>query len=88
MSFPPAGRVLIETDGGHGGAAPPSSGDRGAITMRVNPDYVRTHVIYRVNQAEYVIHILAVAPQEYVHIYSTRRPTVFIVICPYRSCLD
>jgi len=36
-------------------------------------DYVRIHVIYRVNQAEYVIHFLVVAPQEYVNIYSTRR---------------
>jgi len=41
---------------------------------------VRIHVIYRANQAEYVIHILVVAPQElvvapqeYVNIYSTRR---------------
>jgi len=25
------------------------------------------------NQAEYVIHILVIAPQEYVNIYSTRR---------------
>jgi len=29
-------------------------------------EYVRIHVIYRVNQAEYVIHILVVAPNEYV----------------------
>jgi len=36
-------------------------------------EYVRIHVIYRVSQAEYVIHILAVVPQEYVNIYSTRR---------------
>jgi len=36
-------------------------------------EYVRIHVIYSVNQAEYVIHILVVAPQEYVNIYSTRR---------------
>ena len=36
-------------------------------------EYVRIHVIYRVNQAEYGIHILVVAPQEYVNIYSTRR---------------
>jgi len=27
-----------------------------------------------VNQAEYVIHICVVTPQEYVNIYSTRRP--------------
>jgi len=27
----------------------------------------------RVNQAEYGIHILVIAPQEYVNIYSTRR---------------
>jgi len=36
-------------------------------------EYVRMHVIYRLNQAEYVIHICVVAPQEYVNIYSTRR---------------
>jgi len=35
--------------------------------------YVRIHVIYRVNQAEYGIHIRVVATQEYVNIYSTRR---------------
>ena len=35
--------------------------------------YVRIHVIYRVSQAEYGIHILAVAPQEYMNICSTRR---------------
>ena len=29
--------------------------------------------LYRVYQAEYVIHIGVVAPQEYVNIYSTRR---------------
>jgi len=36
-------------------------------------EYVRIHTIYRVYQAECVIHILVVAPQEYVNIYSTRR---------------
>jgi len=36
-------------------------------------EYVRIHVIYGVNQAEYRIHILVVAPQEYVNLYSTRR---------------
>jgi len=35
--------------------------------------YLRIYVIYRVNQAEYGIHILLVALQEYVNIYSTRR---------------
>ena len=39
----------------------------------VHLEYVRIHVIYRVNQAEYIIHIRVVAPQEYVNIYSTRR---------------
>jgi len=34
---------------------------------------VRIHGIYRVNQAEYVIHMLVVAPQEYVNTYSTPR---------------
>ena len=32
--------------------------------------YVRIHVIYRVDQTEYGIHILVVAPQEYVNIYT------------------
>ena len=32
---------------------------------------VRIRVIYRVNQAEYGIHILVVASREYVNIYST-----------------
>jgi len=36
-------------------------------------EYVRLHVIYRVNQAEYAIHILVVASQEYVNTFSTRR---------------
>ena len=39
----------------------------------IHLEYVRIHVIYRVNQADYVIHVLVVAPQEYVHIFSTRR---------------
>jgi len=38
-----------------------------------NLEYVRIHVISRVNQAEHDIHIPVVAPQEYVNIYSTRR---------------
>ena len=33
------------------------------------------HVMYRVNRAEYVMHMLVVAPQEYVNLYSTRRHT-------------
>jgi len=36
-------------------------------------EYEHVHVIYRVSQAEYVIRIRVVAPQEYVNIYSTRR---------------
>jgi len=39
----------------------------------IHLEYVHIHVIYRVNQAECVSHILVVAPQEYVNIYSTRR---------------
>ena len=35
--------------------------------------YIRIHAIYRVNQAEYVIHILVAVPQEYVNTYLTRR---------------
>jgi len=34
----------------------------------VHLEYVRVHVICRVHQAEYVIHLLVVAPQEYVEI--------------------
>jgi len=33
-----------------------------------NLEYVRVPVMYRVHQAEYVIRILAVAPQEYANI--------------------
>jgi len=40
-------------------------------------EYVRIHVIYRVNQAEYGNHIFLVAPQEYVNIDSTRRPNTY-----------
>jgi len=40
-----------------------------------NFEYVHIHVIYRVNQAEYVIYFLLFAPQEYVNTYSTRRLT-------------
>ena len=36
-------------------------------------EYVRIHGMYRVNQAEYVIHMLVVAPKEYVNICSTPR---------------
>jgi len=40
--------------------------------------YVRVHVIHRVNQAGYVIHILVVARQEYVNICSTRTRPSFV----------
>ena len=33
-------------------------------------------MVYRVHQAEYGIHILVAASQEYVNTYSTRRPMV------------
>jgi len=36
-------------------------------------EYVRIHGTYRVHQAEYVIYILVVAPDNYVNIYSTPR---------------
>ena len=36
-------------------------------------EYARIHVIHRVNQAEYVIHVVVVAPQENANIYSTLR---------------
>jgi len=45
-------------------------------------EYVRIHVIYRLNQAEYGIHIRVVAPQEYVNIYSTRRK-----LCAYAGTI-
>jgi len=40
-----------------------------------NLEYVRIRVIYRVNQAEYGIHILVVAQQKYVNTCSTPRLT-------------
>ena len=39
----------------------------------MNLEYVRSHAICRVNQAEYAIRIPVAAPQEYVNTYSTRR---------------
>ena len=56
------------------------------------------HVMYRVNHAENVLHILVVAPQEYVNIYSTPRsqtaqtvtehgpypPVLIVVVSPCR----
>jgi len=39
----------------------------------IHLEYIRIHVIYRANQAEYAMHILVVAPQECLNIYSTRR---------------
>jgi len=39
----------------------------------INLEYVRIYAIYRVNQAEYVIHIRMAVSQEYVNIYTTRR---------------
>jgi len=38
----------------------------------MNLEYIRIHVICRVNQAEYAIRILWFAAQEYVNTYSTR----------------
>jgi len=39
----------------------------------IHLEYVRIHAIYRVHEAEYGIHVLEVAPEEYVNMYSTRR---------------
>ena len=39
-------------------------------------EYVRVPVIYRVNQAEYVIQIRVAASKEYVNTYSTSRVRV------------
>jgi len=36
-------------------------------------EYIRIYAIYRVNQAEYGIHILVVAPQEYANIGLTHK---------------
>jgi hypothetical protein len=33
----------------------------------MNLEYVRVHVVYRVNYAEYVIRMLVAAPQEYAN---------------------
>jgi len=38
-----------------------------------NLEYVRVSVLYRDNQAEYGIHILVTASQEYMYTYSLRR---------------
>jgi len=45
----------------------------GQVREYMHLKYVRIHLIYRVNQAEYVIHAFVVAPREYVNTYSTRR---------------
>jgi len=45
----------------------------GLFREYVHLEYVRIHVIYRVNQAEYGIHFCVVAPQENGNTYSTRR---------------
>jgi len=37
----------------------------------MNLEYVHIHVIYRANQADYVIYIRVAASQEYVKTYST-----------------
>jgi len=39
----------------------------------IHLEYLRIHVMYTVNQAEYIIHNNVVAPQECVNTYSTRR---------------
>jgi len=51
-------------------------------------EYTRIHVMYRDNQAEHGIHILVVAPQEYVNVYSTRRRRCVMqaVLCPLWGC--
>jgi len=48
-----------------------------------NLEYVRAPVIYRGTQAEYGIHILLAASQEYVNTYSTRR--VRVPVCTRAS---
>jgi len=39
----------------------------------IHLEYVRIHVVYRVNQAEYAVHIRVAASQEYVNTYSACR---------------
>jgi len=46
---------------------------RNASSGQKTLEYVRIYVIYRVNQAVYVIHIRMAAPQEYLNTYSTPR---------------
>ena len=46
----------------------------------IHLEYARIYVIYRVDQSEYLIHIVVVAPEEYVNLYSTRRQGVRISI--------
>jgi len=43
-------------------------------------EYVRIHVIYRVNQAEHVIHVLVVVPQEYGNLYTTCWVESYLVV--------
>jgi len=43
------------------------------VRENINLESVRFPVIYRVNQAEYGIHILVAASQEYENTYSTLR---------------
>jgi len=45
----------------------------------IHLEYVRIHDMHRDNQVEYVIHILVVAPQEYVNIDSTRNARTLYV---------
>ena len=56
----------------------------------VHLENVRVPVTYRVNQAEYLIRILVIAPQEYVNTYSTRRPIFtshsHVPFTPVRRC--
>ena len=47
----------------------------------MNLEYVRMHVICRVNQAEYATRIPMAAPQEYVNTYPTRRVAGEIEVC-------
>ena len=46
----------------------------------IHLSYVRIHVIYRAHQAEYVLHIVVVAPQEYVNIYLAFRERGLVVV--------
>ena len=55
----------------------------GLFCEYIHLEYERIHVIYRVDQAECDVHILVVALQEHVNIYSTLRDRALLATCRY-----